>query len=491
MERDPVVNDSSRVDVDRAVKAAHVAFASLAASREKRAVLLEKIAEEILALGDGLLELAAEESHLPLARLVGERTRTIFQLQLFAEVVREGSYLGLRLDSADKARQPLPKPDLRRMLRPLGPVGVFGASNFPLAFSAAGGDTASALAAGCPVVYKAHPAHPRTDEAVAAAITRAIAALGLPAGVFGLIQGASNEVGGWLAAHPGIEAIGFTGSLRGGRAIFDIAAARPRPIPVYAEMGSVNPIFLLPGAVEARLEAIATGLANSVTMGVGQFCTNPGLVFIAGEQAAERLLAELAPKLEAVPPGTMLYPGLLQAYEAGVHHHAALPGVAKKTNAEPQENGCARAVLLSTDGATFAASPLLQEEVFGPTTLVVRCASTEEMFELARGLEGQLTSTVQAEVPADRDLAAELLEILAGKAGRLVWNGFPTGVEVGYAIQHGGPYPATTDSRSTSVGAAAIDRFLRPVVYQDVPEDFLPEELRDNAGLRALKNGRW
>lgn len=485
------MNDSSRVDVDRAVKAAQAAFASLAANRETRAVLLEKIAEEILALGDGLLELAAEESHLPLPRLVGERTRTIFQLQLFAEVVREGSYLGLRLDSGDKARQPLPKPDLRRMLRPLGPVGVFGASNFPLAFSAAGGDTASALAAGCPVVYKAHPAHPRTDAAVAAAISRAIAALGLPAGVFSLIQGAGNEVGGWLAAHPGIEAIGFTGSLRGGRAIFDIAAARPRPIPVYAEMGSVNPIFLLPGAVEARLEAIAAGLANSVTMGVGQFCTNPGLVFVAGEQVAERLLAELAPKLEAVPPGTMLYPGLLQAYEAGVHHHAGLPGVAKKTNAEPQENDCARAVLLSTDGATFAASPLLQEEVFGPTTLVVRCQGVEEMFELARGLEGQLTSTVHAEVPADRDLAAELLEILAGKAGRLVWNGFPTGVEVGYAIQHGGPYPATTDSRSTSVGAAAIDRFLRPVVYQDVPEDFLPEELRDTAGLRALKNGRW
>lgn len=485
------MNDSSRADIDQAVAAARAACTSLAASRETRAALLEKIGEEILALGDGLLELAAEESHLPLPRLVGERARTLFQLNLFAEVVREGSYLGLRLDSADPARQPLPKPDLRRMLRPLGPVGVFGASNFPLAFSAAGGDTASALAAGCPVVYKSHPAHPRTDARVAAAISRAIVALGLPAGVFSLVQGAGNEVGGWLAAHPGIEAIGFTGSLRGGRAIFDIAAARPRPIPVYAEMGSVNPIFLLPGALEARLETIAAGLANSVTMGVGQFCTNPGLVFVAGEAAAEKLLAELAPKLEAVPPGTMLYAGLLQAYEAGVGHHAALPGVAKKTAAAPQENGCARAVLLSTDGATFAASPLLQEEVFGPTTLVVRCADTKEMLELARGLDGQLTSTVHAEAPSDGAIAAELLEILAGKAGRLVWNGFPTGVEVGYAIQHGGPYPATTDSRSTSVGAAAIDRFLRPVVYQDVPEAFLPEELRDNAGLRALKNGRW
>lgn len=486
------LKEATQADVGSAVQRAVAAARIFAADRAKRAELLERIAQGIEALGDALLECASQESHLPLARLQGERGRTTAQLRLFAEVVREGSYLGLRLDSADKARQPLAKPDLRRILRPLGPVAIFGASNFPLAFSVAGGDTASALAAGCPVVHKAHPAHPKTAAMVGQAIDAAVAELGLPAGVFSLVQGASHEVGGWLASHPGIQAIGFTGSLRGGRAIFDLAAARQNPIPVYAEMGSVNPVFLLPAAVAARGEAIAAGLAGSVTMGVGQFCTNPGLVFVVGNEDGEKLIAALAEKLDAVPAGTMLYPAICQGYAAGVEKQAAHEGVEKRTKAAPAEGQEVRAALLVTSGATFAESEGLQDEVFGPATLVVQCTDAAQMVSLAEGLEGQLTATLQAEEGQDEQTARALIEILAEKAGRIVWNGFPTGVEVGQAMQHGGPYPATTESRSTSVGTAAIDRFLRPVAYQDVPEHLLPKELSIEAGnLKRLVNGRW
>lgn len=471
------MQETTRAELDDAVEKAQAAFRTFAADRERRAGLLEAIAEKILALGDPLLEQASAESALPPARLQGERGRTVGQLKLFAEVVRDGAYLGVRRDAADPGRQPLPKPELRRGLRPLGPVAIFGASNFPLAFSVAGGDTASALAAGCPVIHKAHPGHPKTAKMVGEAINEAVAELGLPAGVFALVEG-GHQLGQWLAGHEGIKAIGFTGSLRGGRALFDIAAARKNPIPVYAEMGSVNPVFLLPGAIKARAEAIAAGLATSVTMGVGQFCTNPGLVFLQEGEDGEKLLATLAEKLAAVPAGTMLYPDLCRNYQEGVERQAAKEGVERRTAAPSAEDGKAKSVLLVTTAASFQADPNLQEEVFGPTTLAVKCQDLEEMEKLAESLEGQLTATLHAEGEEDRKAAASLLEILADKAGRLIWNGFPTGVEVAAAMQHGGPYPATTDSRSTSVGTAAIDRFLRPVAYQDVPEDLLPEELK-------------
>ena len=471
------MNEATRADVDQAVAAAQEAFRIFAKNREPRAALLERIAANLLELGSHLLETAHRESALPLPRLESERGRTVNQLRLFAQVVREGAYLGLRLDSADPSRQPIPKPDLRRWLRPLGPVAVFGASNFPLAFSVAGGDTASALAAGCPVIHKAHPAHPQTAALVGQAIAQAVAAEGLPAGVFQLLFGESHEVGGALASHEGIQAIGFTGSLRGGRALFDLAAARKKPIPVYAEMGSVNPVFLLPAAVASRGEAIATGLAGSVTLGVGQFCTNPGLVFLVENEASDALLATLAEKLATAPAGKMLYPGLCRGYEAGVEKHAAQAGVEKKTPAPPVEGLEAKPMLLVTSAATFEANASLQEEVFGPATLAVKCPDLATMAKLAESLEGQLTATLHAE-KADQEAAAELLGILAEKAGRLVFNAFPTGVEVTHAMQHGGPYPATTDSRTTSVGTAAIERFLRPVAYQDVPEELLPEELQ-------------
>jgi alpha-ketoglutaric semialdehyde dehydrogenase len=471
--------DATLEAVDLAVAAARAAFPVFAASRERRAVLLEAIAAKLEGLGDSLLAAAHEESALPLARLAGERGRTTGQLRLFATVVRDGAYLGRRHDPADPGRQPLPRPELRRMLRPLGPVAVFGASNFPLAFSVAGGDTAAALAAGCPVIHKAHPAHPRTAALAGAAIAEAVAEAGLPAGVFTLLFGNGHEVGQWLAVHPDLKAIAFTGSLRGGRALFDLAAARQHPIPVYAEMGSTNPVFLLPGALAERGLQIAAGLAGSVTMGVGQFCTNPGLVFLPAGADGEALLGALAEKLEATEPGTMLYLALGESYRAGLARHAALPGVARRGTSGPGGTREVKPVLLSTDAATFAAHPSLQEEVFGPATLAVVCRDAAEMTRLAAGLEGQLTATVHAAANgADNEAAATLLEILADKAGRLIWNGFPTGVEVAAAMQHGGPYPATTDSRTTSVGTAAIDRFLRPVAYQDVPEDLLPADLR-------------
>lgn len=471
--------DATLEDVDRAASAARDAFAVFAQDREKRAALLEAIAANLEGLGDSLLAAAHEESALPLARLQGERGRTTAQLRLFAAVVREGAYLGVRRDAAEPGRQPLPRPELRRILRPLGPVAVFGASNFPLAFSVAGGDTAAALAAGCPVVHKAHPAHPKTAALAGAAIAAAVAEAGLPAGVFSLLFGQGHEVGQWLAVHPDVKAIAFTGSLRGGRALFDLAAGRKNPIPVYAEMGSVNPVFLLPGALAERGSQIAAGLAGSVTMGVGQFCTNPGLVFLPAGEGGAALLDALAEKLTAAGSGTMLYLALGENYRAGLARHTAVPGVSRRGQSGPGGTREVQPVLLTTDAATFAVNPSLHEEVFGPATLAVACKDAEEMARLAAGLEGQLTATIHAAADgADDGAAAVLMGILADKAGRLVWNGFPTGVEVAAAMQHGGPYPATTDSRSTSVGTAAIDRFLRPVAYQDVPERFLPEDLK-------------
>ena len=436
---------------------------------ERRAAFLESVAAEIEALGDALLQRAHEESALPLARLTGERGRTCAQLRMFAALLREGP-LGVRIERADPARAPLPKPDLRRTLVPLGPVAVFGASNFPLAFSVAGGDTASALAAGCPVVVKAHPSHPGTSEMVGGAIARAAASSGMPAGVFALLHGGAS-VGQELVLREEIYAVGFTGSQRAGRALFDLGAGRPRPIPVYAEMGSVNPLFVFVGALAERGDAIAAGYAASLTMGVGQFCTNPGVVVGPAGPAFDAFLAQVAERLGEVSEGTMLDAGIHSRYVEGVGSLAAHAAV---------DPGCvgegARPALFIVSGRAFLLSPELREEVFGPAAVAVRCEDDEEALAVARVLEGQLTATVHF-ADSDTEGVRRLLPSLVRMAGRIVANGFPTGVEVNPAMQHGGPYPATTDSRSTSVGTAAVERFLRPVAFQDFPAGLLPPEL--------------
>lgn len=450
----------------------------------KRAEFLEQIAEELLALGDSWIAQAHLESGLPEARLTGERMRTVNQLRLFASVIREGSWVDARIDRALPDRKPLPRPDLRRMLVPLGPVAVFGASNFPFAFSVAGGDTASALAAGCPVVVKAHPAHPGTSEMAATAVLTAAAALEMPDGVFSMLHGGAAPSRA-LVQHPLLKAVGFTGSLAAGRALFEAAAARTAPIPVYAEMGSINPVFILPGALRERGAAIAAGLAQSVILGVGQFCTNPGLVVgLRGDSLAE-FTAQAAKAVALVPDGVMLTSGIRQAYLTRRSRLETTAGV-------ESEKGGSGASVFSTSAETFLTTPALAEEVFGPSTLVVACADPAEIEAVARSLEGQLTATVHG-TPEDFAAFANLIVVLETKVGRLVFNSFPTGVEVSPAMQHGGPYPATTDSRSTSVGTAALLRFVRPVCWQDSPATLLPSALRDdNPGkLWRLIDSQW
>jgi NADP-dependent aldehyde dehydrogenase len=478
-------------EVDRAVRLADSAFGAYRAlPRERRAAFLDAIADEITALGDELLEQAHVETALPLPRLVGERARTTGQLKAFAELIREGSWVQARINVAMPDRKPLPRVDLRRMLIPLGPVGVFGASNFPFAFSVAGGDTSSALAAGCPVIVKAHPAHPAVSEMTACAVLRAAAATGMPDGVFSMVHGAT-EVGMSLVNHPLLQAVGFTGSLRGGRALFNAAAARPRPIPVYAEMGSINPAFMLPGALAARSEQLIAGLSNSITLGVGQFCTNPGLVVGIGGHELEQLRAGVASAISATPPATMLHPGIAKAYVAGVARLSATDGVLVAGKAESSDAPTnASAVLFSTDAASFLRDHTLSEENFGPSSLMVACGSPDELEQIARTLEGQLTASVHG-TEEDFEKYHSLVSVLETRVGRLIFNGYPTGVEVCSSMQHGGPYPATTDSRTTSVGTAAIERFTRPICYQDTPQTLLPVELRDEnpAGIWRLVEG--
>jgi len=473
--------------VNQTLEAAEAAFHEYRQfSPERRAGFLEKIAEEILALGDALIERAHLETGLPKDRLTGERGRTVNQLKMFADLIREGSWVDARIDRAIPDRQPLPKPDLRRMLMPIGPVVVFGASNFPLAFSVAGGDTASALAAGCPVIVKAHHAHPGTSELVARAIAKAVEAAEMPAGVFSMLFGAGREVGVGLVKHPLTKAVGFTGSLSGGRALFDAAASRPDPIPVFAEMGSVNPVFILPGALRERADAIADGLKNSVMLGVGQFCTSPGLAIGLLDDNFAQFADKLNGLISTAQPGTMLYPGILEGYEAGVKKLSEIEGLqTTQSKIEPDAAKTeARPAVLATNARTFMRHHELSEEVFGPATLVVSCDSREEMERIARNLEGHLTATIHGTAEDIRD-HTWLVSILENKAGRLIFNGYPTGVEVCASMHHGGPYPAMTDSRATSVGTAAIYRFARPVCYQGFPQEALPVELR-NVNQRGI-----
>jgi NADP-dependent aldehyde dehydrogenase len=471
-------DEASREHVERALDAAvHAVEPYRRLPAEARAAFLDRIAAEI-ERNDDLIEAAHVETALPRQRLAGERGRTAGQLRMFAALVREGSWVDARIDRALPQRTPLPRPDIRRMLIPIGPVAVFGASNFPLAFSVAGGDTASALAAGCPVVVKGHPAHPATSEIAARAIIAAAGASAVPAGVFSLLHSTRNEIALVLVRHPQLKAVGFTGSLRAGCALFDAAAARPEPIPVYAEMGSVNPVFVLPHALAERAASIAEGLRDSVTLGVGQFCTNPGLTIGISGGRFDGFVRQLEALISAAPAGTMLTPAICRSYEAGVARLSGIEGVSVTRSSAPAQDAEALPSLLVTDAAVFLRHRDVGGEVFGPSTVAIACRSREQLEAVARHLEGQLTATIHG-TPSDLEEYASLVSILEDKAGRLIVNGFPTGVEVCASMQHGGPYPATTDSRSTSVGTAAVNRFARPIAYQNFPQSLLPLELQD------------
>ncbi len=477
-------------EADAALELAEAAFAIFGQTTgAQRAALLERIADEINALGDQLIARARQETGLPETRLAGERARTVGQLRLFAQVAREGSWVDARIDSAIPDRQPLPKPDLRRMLIPIGPVVVFGSSNFPLAFSVAGGDTASALATGNPVVVKAHSGHPGTSELVATAVRRAVAACELPAGIFSMLHGVGKDLGLALVRHPSARAVGFTGSRKAGRALFDAAAARREPIPVFAEMSSLNPVFILPGALGERASQIAEGLRASMTLGVGQFCTKPGLVFGVRSAGFDQFQEVLARSLEAVRPATMLHAGICQSYHQGLAQVSAAAGtelLARSQEPADAKQTQGEAVVMRTDLASFLNHPELAGEVFGPFALLISAPALEELQAAARSLEGQLTATVHG-TPEDLTQAQPLLRLLERKAGRLIVNGFPTGVEVCPAMHHGGPYPSTTDVRFTSVGTAALYRFVRPICYQDFPGALLPDALKDENPLRIWR----
>jgi 2,5-dioxopentanoate dehydrogenase len=476
---EPGFPGASAADVDRACALAWAAFpAYRETTLDDRAAFLEAIADEIMALGDALIERVMAESGLPRPRVEGERGRTCGQLRLFAQVVRDGTFLDARIDPAMPDRQPLPRVDLRLRNIAIGPVAVFGASNFPLAFSVAGGDTASALAAGCPVVVKAHSAHPGTSAMIASAIRTAVAKCAMPEGVFSMLFDAGYEIGTALVADARIKAVGFTGSRGGGTALMKVAAERREPIPVYAEMSSINPVLLFPGALAARGEAIGKAFAGALQLGAGQFCTNPGLVFAIDGPDVDAFIAGASAGIGGAPPQTMLTPGIHAAYEKGTE---ALAGHDKVSTiargGETTGRNQARAGLFETDVEHFLGDHILQAEVFGASSLLVRVKDVAALEAVLAELEGQLTIAVHME-ESDRDAVATLLPTMEIKAGRILVNGFGTGVEVSHAMVHGGPYPATSDSRSTSVGTLAIRRFLRPVCYQDMPEGLLPDALK-------------
>jgi NADP-dependent aldehyde dehydrogenase len=476
-------------EVDAAAQAAAAAYPTYRnLSAVRRAEFLEAIADELDALGDDFVALVTRETALPAARIQGERGRTSGQMRLFAKVLRRGDFYGARIDRALPDRQPLPRPDLRQYQIGVGPVAVFGASNFPLAFSTAGGDTASALAAGCPVVFKAHSGHMATAECVADAIIRAAEKTGMPKGVFNMIFG--GGVGEILVKHPAIQAVGFTGSLKGGRALCDMAAARPQPIPVFAEMSSVNPLIVLPGALKARGATVAKELAGSVVLGCGQFCTNPGLVIgIRGAEFSD-FVAALSDAIGAQPAQTMLNAGTLRSYTGGLAQLNAHPKVTHLAGNEQSGNQAQPQLFKADVSMLLDGDHLLQEEVFGPTSIVVEVADRDELTRALQSMHGQLTATLIAERD---DLLAfrDLLPLLEVKAGRVLLNGYPTGVEVSDTMVHGGPYPATSDARGTSVGTLAINRFLRPVCYQNYPDEVLPEALQNAnpLGIQRLVDG--
>ncbi|WP_370479175.1 aldehyde dehydrogenase (NADP(+)) [Tamlana flava] len=484
--------NASEEEINKVVEEATKAF-DIYRKKDKSSIanFLDQIGEEILNLGDALLERCHLETALPFGRLQGERGRTVNQLKLFAAVVREGSWVDARIDTAIPDRTPVPKPDIRHMLLPLGPVAVFGASNFPLAFSVAGGDTASALAAGCPVVFKGHPAHPGTSEMVFKAIKEAAIKSGMPKGVFSLIHSNSNKQGELLVKHPQIKAVGFTGSFRGGKALFDYANSRLEPIPVFAEMGSTNPVFILPQVLKEKGEQIAVGLAGSITLGVGQFCTNPGLSFVENSEATNVFYKKLGESIAEVSSGNMLTSGISKAYNEGLNRISSLKDVVEL--AKGKENEIANRAtpkVFKTTISGLIENESLAEENFGPSSVLVEASSKNEIIKAAKDLEGHLTATIFG---TDEDFKnyQELFDILEKKVGRIIINGYPTGVEVCHSMVHGGPYPATTAPQSTSVGTNAIKRFVRPVCFQDYPDGLLPDALKakNKLNIWRLVNG--
>ena len=478
-------HNAAQGEIDRAVQAAVAAFQETRRyPASKLADFLDEIAGQIEALDDDLLNTADMETGLGLPRLTGERARTTGQLRGFASFLREGSYRRAIINTA------LPdQPSIRQMQFPIGPVAVFAASNFPFAFAVAGGDSAAALAAGCPIVVKAHPGHPATSEMFAQAMCRAVETQGFPAGMFSMIQGNTIESGQWLVQHDGIEAVGFTGSLRAGRAIYDSAARRSRPIPVYAEMGSINPVVITQAALAQRADAIVAGLADSVMLGSGQFCTNPGLILLEDSQASRDFMQAVTNKMSAAPAGVLLNAAIESGLELTVSQTKAKPTIEVLTGGEGIADSdfyCYRNTVMQTTVAAFRADDGLQIEHFGPVTLFVLCQDREDLRAAVDVLEGSLTATIHAE-ESELDEIGDLLHQLREKAGRLIWNGFPTGVAVVQAMQHGGPYPATTAPGTTSVGMSAIYRFMRPVAFQNVPDALLPDALKDANPLGIMR----
>lgn len=466
-------------EVNHALQQAHVAFLSYKNfTGKQKAAFLRAIADEIEALGTELVSMVMHETNLPEARVINERGRTTGHCRMFADLVEEGSWVEARVDTALPDRMPAPKPDMRKMLVPIGPVVVFGAANFPLAYSTAGGDTASALAAGCPVIVKAHPAHIGTSKLVAAAIEKAAAKTGMPQGVFQHVQGAGFEIGQALVKHPFTKAVGFTGSLAGGKALFDLANQRAEPIPVFAEMSSINPVILLPETLSRDAVKTASLLAGSITLGVGQFCTNPGLIIAIDDAALTSFTNALVGEIQKVLPGTMLNQGIADNYARRLAQTLAQKGVTVEGQSSVSGNITQGTPLVASVAAeTFLANPTLGEEVFGPFSLIIKCKDINELHKVINKGHGQLTSSIignEAEISKHKVLINMLIE----KAGRLILNGVPTGVEVCPAQMHGGPYPATTDSRFTAVGTDAIKRFVRPVAFQNFPESLLPGELK-------------
>jgi alpha-ketoglutaric semialdehyde dehydrogenase len=486
--------DATIQEANQALKEAQVAFLSYKNfSGRKKAEFLRAIADEIEALGQELITMAMKETNLPEARIINERGRTTGHCRMFADLVEDGSWLEARVDTGNPNRAPAPKPDLRKMLVPLGTVVVFGAANFPLAYSTAGGDTASALAAGCPVIVKAHPAHAGTSELVAKAIGKAIEKTGMPKGVFQHIHGASFEIGQALVKNPFTKAVGFTGSLAGGKALFDLANQRPEPIPVFAEMSSINPVILLPETLARNAEKTASTLAGSITLGAGQFCTNPGLILAIEGEGLDQFTKALSAEIQKVVPAAMLHQGIADNYSKRLKNALAQKGV-KVEGASTSEGTSSqgRPLVASVSGKEFMSNPALAEEVFGPFSLIIRCADLKELNSVINHSHGQLTASIIAD---ENELVnhKSLLNSIIEKAGRLVINGVPTGVEVVTAQNHGGPYPATTDSRFTAVGTDAIKRFVRPVAFQNFPDALLPDELKDSNPLKIwrLFDGTW
>jgi NADP-dependent aldehyde dehydrogenase len=493
LKNEPIYYEASKQEIDDAVSLASDAFKIFRnTTGGQRADFLNRIADEILALEDLLIQTYCSETGLPEGRAKGERVRTIGQLRSFAELVQEGSWVEASIDTAELERKPIPKPDIRKKLVPLGPIVVFGASNFPLAYSTAGGDTAAALAAGCPVIVKSHPMHAGTGELVSTAIIKAAESSGMPNGVFSNLNSSGIEVGKQLVAHPGIKGVGFTGSIRGGRSLYDMAAQRDEPIPVFAEMGSINPVIIFPKALENRGDELAKTYAKSITLGTGQFCTNPGLLLGFKGGRLTTFISSLANEIITIEPSCMLHPNIIGAYENNKQNVFLQEGMEKIVDLETSVSpNFARQAITTVDGESFLKNPTLHQEIFGPFSMVVQCEDVEQLELIVSKLEGQLTGTVIAE-DNEVEQYTNVIAALQNRVGRIIFNGVPTGVEVCPSMVHGGPYPASTDSRFTAVGIHSIKRWVRPFSFQDWPDHLLPDELKNEnpLGISRLVNNK-